>query len=92
MQFIKNSCPSSFDAFKFIPSIGNSGGTIIIWKSSRFVGQVEFQNEFAMMVEFTSTLSGATWMLTNVYAPLDQAGKELFLAWLSDIVMPDDTD
>jgi hypothetical protein len=45
-----------------------------------------------MSVEFTSKNSWATWMLTNIYTPCDPAGRDKFLTWLSDIVMPDDTD
>jgi hypothetical protein len=60
---------AQFDCFEYIPSHGTSGGTIIIWKSSRFLGQVSFQNEYAMSIEFVSSLSGAAWTLTNVYAP-----------------------
>jgi hypothetical protein len=43
------------------------------------MGQVEFRNDYAMTMEFTSTTSGATWMLTNIYAPYDLAGREEFL-------------
>jgi hypothetical protein len=39
---------------------GLSGETIIFWKSSRFIGRVVFQNDFAMSVEFISTMSGAS--------------------------------
>jgi hypothetical protein len=52
---------------------------------------VVFQNNYVMSIEFTSTISGATWLLTNVYAPCDPDGRQSFLAWLSDIVMSDDT-
>jgi hypothetical protein len=44
LPYIKNFCPPSFDSFEYIPYAGASGGTIIIWKGSRFMGQVEFQN------------------------------------------------
>jgi exonuclease III len=33
-NIIKKFYPSSFDYFEFIPLIGASGGTIIVWKSS----------------------------------------------------------
>jgi exonuclease III len=56
-SFIRQFCPSTFDCFERIPSIGASGGTIIIWKSGRFSGQVISQNEYAMSVEFVSMLS-----------------------------------
>jgi exonuclease III len=79
LPYIKNFCPPAFDSFEYIPSASVSRGTIIIWKSSRFMGQVEFRNDYAMTMEFTSTTSGATWMLTNIYAPYDLAGREEFL-------------
>jgi hypothetical protein len=37
--YLKKLCPPDLDSFDFISSVGLSGGTIIIWKSSRFVGQ-----------------------------------------------------
>jgi hypothetical protein len=47
----------NFYYFEYIPSEGASGGTIIIWKSSRFPGRVVFQNNYAMSVEFFLSLS-----------------------------------
>jgi hypothetical protein len=85
-------CASSFDRFEFIPSNGASGGTIIIWKRGRFSGQVISHNEYAMSVEFFSMLSGAVWVLINVYAPCTPEGKEKFLNWLHDFTMSDDID
>jgi exonuclease III len=90
--FIRQFFPSTFDRFKFIPSVGASGGTIMIWKSSRFNGQVISQNDYAMSVEFESMLSGAVWILTNVYALYTPEGKIEFMNWLHDFVMSDDTD
>jgi exonuclease III len=57
-NFIKSFCLTSFDQFKFIPSVGASRGSIIIWKSSRFSGQVIAQNDYAMSVEFSSRSLG----------------------------------
>jgi exonuclease III len=54
--FIRKFFPSSFDHFEFIPSTGESSGTIIIWKSGRFSGQVISHNEYAMNLEFVSML------------------------------------
>jgi hypothetical protein len=69
----------------------SSGGTIIIWQSNRFDGHVIFHNNYVMSVEFQSSLSGAIWVLANVYAPTSE-GKTEFLNWLHDYVMPDETD
>jgi exonuclease III len=63
-------CPAIFDCFSFTPSIGASGGTIIIWKSNKLQGEVILENEFAQTVQFMSKLNGERWILTNVYAPV----------------------
>jgi exonuclease III len=92
LSFIKKFCPPSFDCFKFAPSHGASGGTIIIWKGNRFSGQIIAQNDFVMSVEFVSTHSGAIWVLTNIYAPCTSERKVEFLNWLHDFEMPKETE
>jgi exonuclease III len=42
-SYSKNFSSSCFDNFAYIPSIGNSGGSIIIWKSSKLDGNVTFR-------------------------------------------------
>jgi exonuclease III len=81
-NYIKKFCTPDFDKFEFIPSVGASGGTIVCRKSSRFIRSVAFQNSFAMSLEFCSVLSGASWYLTNLYAPCTPEGKQDFLDWL----------
>jgi exonuclease III len=39
-SFIHQFSPRRFDSFDYIPSIGASGGTLILWSSSSFVGTV----------------------------------------------------
>jgi hypothetical protein len=34
---LRRFCPSYFDEFAFVPSIGNSGGFITVWNSSKLV-------------------------------------------------------
>jgi exonuclease III len=65
--YIRNFCPRQFDSFDYIPSVGSSGGTLVVWKGSKITGQVIFQNEFAMNLEFVSTISNASWVLTHIY-------------------------
>lgn len=88
-QYIKNFCPIKFDSFEYLPSNGASGGSIIIWNSSKFVGNPVFQNSFALSVEFQRVLSGENWILTNVYAPCTPQGKVEFLRWFKNIDMSD---
>ena len=54
LTYIRNFCPRSFDNFCFIPSVGASGGILIVWKSSIFSGHEVFQNRFAISMEFSS--------------------------------------
>jgi hypothetical protein len=65
--------------------VGASGGTIIIWKSSIFQGQLLFHNDYALSVEFTSLHNGANYVLTNIYTPCTPDGKREFLQWFSNI-------
>jgi exonuclease III len=39
---LKKFCPNPFDSFAFAPSVGNSGGSITVWNSSKLVGNVIF--------------------------------------------------
>jgi exonuclease III len=88
-NFTRKFCPRNLDEFVFLPSQSNSGGSIIIWDSSKFSSHLEFQNQFAQSVEFTCKLSGETWILTNVYAPCVHESKLEFLRWLKNVSMPD---
>jgi len=60
VNFIQKFCPPSFDTFDFIPSVGASGGSIVIWKNCFFRGTRVFHNEYAASIEFTSLRNGAT--------------------------------
>jgi exonuclease III len=91
-KYIKNFCPKKFSKFAFVPSMGASGGLIIIWNGALFDGTLEFQNDFSISVKFTSNISSESWYLTNIYGPSQADRKDDFLQWFSNISMPDDTD
>ena len=57
LQFIRKFCPPSFDCFEYLPSVGACGGVITIWKSHIFTGQLIYNNEFRISVEFSSNLN-----------------------------------
>jgi hypothetical protein len=65
---------------------------LVVWNGAKFTGHVIFQNEFAMSLEFTSSISIASWVLTNVYAPCTPDGKQRFLNWFHNIGMFEETD
>jgi exonuclease III len=91
-NYIKKFCPAQFDCFEYYPSIRASGGTIIIWKGSRFASHVIFQNSFSMSIEFNSTISDDQWVLTNIYATCTPDGKQQFLDWLHNIDIDDEVE
>jgi exonuclease III len=91
-QYLRNFCPKKLNKFEFIPSVGASGGIIIIWNGSLFNGEVDFQNEFSLSIKFTSNLSHDSWFLTNIYGPCTAERKAIFLDWFANIDMPEDVD
>jgi exonuclease III len=91
LHYLENLYSLNFDCFDYIPSEGSSGGIITIWKGSRFSSQTVFKNNFAISIEFTVAISGATWILSNIYAPCSAEGRTKFLNWFENIDMPDGT-
>jgi hypothetical protein len=81
-----------FDRFEFLPAVGASCGSIIIWKNTCLSGLMVFQNSFATSVQFISLHNNASWLLTNVYAPCTYAGKRDFISWFKSIAMPAHVD
>lgn len=86
-QYIKNFCPSQFDNFEFLPSVGASGGIITIWKGTHFEGHLVFQNNYMISVQMACKFSGEAWILSNVYAPCTAEGKMDFLNWFKHVDM-----
>lgn len=54
--YIKKFCPPQFDSYEFLPSIGQSGGILVVWKGNKFLGNKLYMNEFAISVEFIQWL------------------------------------
>ena len=90
LAFIKSCCPSSFDEFAYVPSNGASGGLIIIWKSSVFIGLVRHCQPFALSVHFTAKQDALSWTLINIYGPCNGDLRDAFVEWLYDLAIPDD--
>jgi exonuclease III len=83
--YLRNFCPKKFKKFEFIPSVGASGGILIIWNGSLFNGEVAFHNEFSLSVKFTSSLSHDSWILTNIYGPCVAERKAIF--WIGFLIL-----
>jgi hypothetical protein len=52
--FIRNFCPKHFYQFVFSPSVGASGGVIVLWNSSEFSGKVFEIHRSAIRIAFSS--------------------------------------
>lgn len=76
-QFLRNIYHSSLDKYAYLPSVGASGGSIVVWNSTLFQGTLVFQNSYAISVEFYSLHDNAHRVLTNIYAPCTHAEKEI---------------
>ena len=56
-NFIKKCCPRQFDNFAFSPSVGASGGILVVWKSSVFYGILVDVQRFGLIISFKSAQS-----------------------------------
>lgn len=90
--FLRNICPTGFDRYEYLSSVGASGGCITIWNGSKFNGVVSFINDYNISVELTSVHSGAKWILTNIYGPCEHDRKPAFVDWLQNVDMSPDWD
>mgnify|MGYP000873743625 CR=1 FL=1 len=81
-SFIRKCCPRRFDKFEFIPSDGASGGLVIIWCSSQFVGQIIHQFPFAITIKMTSVQTNESWFLSNIYGPCEGPERAMFTDWM----------
>jgi len=81
MSFIRKFAPRRFDRFDYIPSVGASGGLLVLWNSSIFRGVIVDKQSFSITMNFTSAHNGDTWFLTNVYGPCDDPACIAFINW-----------
>jgi exonuclease III len=92
LHFLKNVCPSCFNCFEYLPSVGASGGILVAWKVSLFSRAKIYSNCYSLTVEFTSNHNDAKWILTCVYGPCTHEGKVAFINWFREIQMPNNVD
>jgi hypothetical protein len=80
-SYIRNFAPRRFDCFDFIPSIGASGGILVLWNSTIFSGTVLDKQRFGTTVSFISVHNSDAWKLTTVYGPCDEPARTEFIDW-----------
>jgi endonuclease/exonuclease/phosphatase family metal-dependent hydrolase len=89
---IRSFAPKRFNHFVCVPSIGASGGLLVLWNSSVFAGTIILQESFAVVVRFTSVMTAQSWTLVNVYGPCVEPRRSDFVNWLHNQDIPDDDD
>jgi exonuclease III len=53
-KFIRGFCPRCFDNFICSPSVGASGGMLVVWSSAMFSGTLIDLQKFGIIIKFTS--------------------------------------
>jgi exonuclease III len=87
-SFNRSFCPKRFDRFAFSPSIGASGGIIVLWNSSIFNGEVLEIHRSAVRIKFSSAYNNQLWQLVCVYGPCSGLERDTFIQWLHDLDIP----
>lgn len=81
MSFIRKFAPRHFDCFDFIPSVGASGGILVLWNSANFKGVVLDKKSLGITLNFASVHNNENWKLTNVYGPCTEPARTDFVSW-----------
>jgi hypothetical protein len=79
MAFIRNFASRRFDYFDFVPSVGASGGLLMLWSGSTFHGSVIEKEKFCLTVNFISLHNGYNWTLSNIYGPCVEPDRSNFV-------------
>jgi hypothetical protein len=74
--------------FAFSPSVGASGGILVIWNSSIFNGLLVEVQRFGIIIDFTSAHNNENWTFVCVYDPCHGIEREQFFSWLYNLFIP----
>lgn len=90
-SYLRKFCPRRLDKFVYQPSVGASGGLIVIWNSSSYQGNVVFTMPYGIRVDFISQSSpDDSWKLINIYGLCQGELRTEFVNWLHDLDIGDD--
>jgi exonuclease III len=90
MHIVKKFTPRRYDKFDFVPSLGASGGILVIWNSAHFLGMSLDKQPFGLTISFTSQFNSAMWKLTTIYGPCHDPERSAFVHWMRSHVIDDD--
>lgn len=83
--------PRRLNSFVFSAASGSSGGMLIAWSDSLFTCLGSSTTPNTLSVHLTSTLTGSSFYITNVYAPASPEVRYAFLDEFKSIVPPHHT-
>jgi len=83
--FIRNFAPRRFDKFAFFPSVGLSGGLLVLWNSLVFLGNVVVAKPYTITIDFTTCHDRSNWRLTSIYGPCHKPLRSEFVHWLRNL-------
>jgi exonuclease III len=86
-RIIRGFCPKRFDNFVYSPSVGASGGIIVLWSSAIFSGILVELQRFSIVINFTSTHNSDNWTMVTVYVPCEGLERDEFVQWLYNLVI-----
>jgi len=92
LPLVRKFAPRCFDKFDFVPSIGASGGILIIWNSAVFLVLTIDKQVFGLTINFTSQHNSAHWKLTTIYGPCQEPARSNFILWFHSHVIADNED
>ena len=87
-SFIRTFCPKRFDRFVFSPSVGASGGIIVLWNNAIFEGVLQEITRSAIRINFISKHNQEQWTLVTVYGPCRGQERDDFVQWLHNLTIP----
>lgn len=58
ISYVRKFAPKCFDSLDYIPSIGASGGILVVWNSSIFRGIVVDKQQYGITLHFCSMHNG----------------------------------
>lgn len=73
----------SYDGIFYLPAVDTRGGILVAWESSKVLLS-KFVNDTNFITGFVSPREGATWWLSVVYGPQEDAQKLVFLSELAE--------
>jgi exonuclease III len=85
---IRKFCPKRFDCFACAPSVGASGGILVLWNSAIFSGLLVQTEKYGIIINFTCMHNNEAWTIVCVYGPCQGVQRDNFVTWLYNLQIP----